>query len=297
MSKSAKAKSDVYRRERRMKAILQKETDPELLRGRAKQYIRLREWDSAIACLDQTLAEPDDLPPSAPDFVPNKHSLIIRGRVHLISNHMDAALNDAMTALEDLPLEDPIYPKAFALRADALYQMGRFEHALVIYHRGNRLRNCGSDDFRLGIQKATEAITNCLKYVKPKMKIDVHVEDTTQYIGRQSVDRVSYVFPRGATINSNGNNGNRHRDEFKPFCTTTSRPFQKDIAEMSRIAAKLKKTTRSKSVIAMTSEALHYAKERNSLWRKQDANNDLKDEEFDCEFHDGYLPHLNSVAL
>ena len=28
--------------------------------------------------------------------------------------------------------------KGLALQGDALFQMGRFEHALVIYHRGNR---------------------------------------------------------------------------------------------------------------------------------------------------------------
>lgn len=44
-------------------------------------------------------------------------------------------------------------------KAEALYTMGNFEFALVYYHRGNKL--CPElQDFRLGIQKAQEAIDN-----------------------------------------------------------------------------------------------------------------------------------------
>ncbi|RUS80645.1 hypothetical protein EGW08_011595 [Elysia chlorotica] len=46
-------------------------------------------------------------------------------------------------------------------KAEALYNQGDFEMALVFYHRGNRLRP-ELQDFRLGIQKAQEAIQNCV---------------------------------------------------------------------------------------------------------------------------------------
>jgi hypothetical protein len=39
--------------------------------------------------------------------------------------------------------------------------MGDFEHALVFYHRGNKLRP-EQQEFRLGIQKAQEAIDNSI---------------------------------------------------------------------------------------------------------------------------------------
>ena len=39
--------------------------------------------------------------------------------------------------------------------------MGDFEHALVLYHRGNKLRP-EQQEFRLGIQKAQEAIDNSI---------------------------------------------------------------------------------------------------------------------------------------
>ena len=97
----------------------------------------------------------------------------------------------------------------------------------------------------------------------------------------------------------------------KPFCTTTSRPFQRDIAEIKRITAKLQDLQQSKSgansrrskrhlnkVMALTSDALCYARERNSLWKKQDAKQEITDnDKFGCDFHDGHLPYLNSQVL
>ena len=45
--------------------------DHELLRERAKDHIRRREWDAAIRTLNKTLEEPEDLP-MGENFVPNK---------------------------------------------------------------------------------------------------------------------------------------------------------------------------------------------------------------------------------
>ena len=44
-------------------------------------------------------------------------------------------------------------------KAQALYYQGDFEMALVFYHRGHKLRP-ELHEFRLGIQKAQEAIDN-----------------------------------------------------------------------------------------------------------------------------------------
>jgi tetratricopeptide (TPR) repeat protein len=46
-------------------------------------------------------------------------------------------------------------------KAEALYRMGNFEHALVFYHRGNKIRP-DLEEFILGIQKAQEAIANSI---------------------------------------------------------------------------------------------------------------------------------------
>lgn len=49
--------------------------------------------------------------------------------------------------------------KGLYQKAEALYYMGEFEFALVFYHRGQKLRP-QIQEFRLGIQKAQEAIEN-----------------------------------------------------------------------------------------------------------------------------------------
>jgi hypothetical protein len=46
-------------------------------------------------------------------------------------------------------------------KAEALYAMGEFELALVFYHRGKKLRG-DVKEFQLGINKAQEAIDNCV---------------------------------------------------------------------------------------------------------------------------------------
>lgn len=49
--------------------------------------------------------------------------------------------------------------KGLYQKAEALYANGEFELALVFYHRGHKLRP-ELQEFRLGIQKAQEAIDN-----------------------------------------------------------------------------------------------------------------------------------------
>jgi tetratricopeptide (TPR) repeat protein len=67
------------------------------------------------------------------------------------------ALQDAEVSLK----EDKEFVKGLFAKAEALYAMGDFEYALMNYHRGNKLRP-ELEEFRLGIQKAYEAIDNCI---------------------------------------------------------------------------------------------------------------------------------------
>ncbi len=69
----------------------------------------------------------------------------------------DAALDDADEALK----EDGDFFKGIFQKAEALYAKGDFEMALVYFHRGQILRP-ELDDFRLGIQKSSEAIDNSI---------------------------------------------------------------------------------------------------------------------------------------
>ena len=53
-------------------------------------------------------------------------------------NQQILALEDSLAALKVVSVSDPVFKRALMLRADTLYQMGKFEHALVFYHRGNK---------------------------------------------------------------------------------------------------------------------------------------------------------------
>jgi hypothetical protein len=54
-------------------------------------------------------------------------------------------------------------------KAEALYHLGDFEHSLVFYHRGLHVRP-ELEQFRLGVQKAREAIENAIgKSKTPKV--------------------------------------------------------------------------------------------------------------------------------
>ncbi|XP_039553115.1 outer dynein arm-docking complex subunit 4 isoform X4 [Passer montanus] len=87
----------------------------------------------------------------------DKHCLITRSRCFLRLGDTENSLKDAEASLQiDSTFYEGLYQKAAAL-----YAMGDFEFALVFYHRGRRLRP-DLHKFQLGINKAEEAIINCI---------------------------------------------------------------------------------------------------------------------------------------
>ncbi|KAK3577964.1 hypothetical protein CHS0354_020803 [Potamilus streckersoni] len=85
----------------------------------------------------------------------DKNCLVSRSKCYLKLGDTENALQDAEAALT----EDKTFHKGIYQKAQALYYMGDFEMALVNYHRGQKLRP-ELPEFRLGIQKAQEAIDN-----------------------------------------------------------------------------------------------------------------------------------------
>ncbi|XP_073539651.1 outer dynein arm-docking complex subunit 4 isoform X3 [Phyllobates terribilis] len=84
-----------------------------------------------------------------------KHCLVARSKCFLKLGDPEAALRDAEASLQ----EEKDFFRGLYQKAEALYAMGDFEFALVFYHRGYKLRP-ELQEFRLGIQKAQEAIEN-----------------------------------------------------------------------------------------------------------------------------------------
>lgn len=86
-----------------------------------------------------------------------KDCLVQRSKCYLHLGDTDSALRDAEESLT----EDPEYIKGLYQKAEALYSKGDFEHALVNFHRGGKLRP-DKEEFKLGIQKSEEAIDNAI---------------------------------------------------------------------------------------------------------------------------------------
>ncbi|NXC86952.1 TTC25 protein, partial [Cercotrichas coryphoeus] len=108
---------------------------------------RRGQHDKALACFN------DALKLRAGD----KHCLITRSKCFLKLGDTENSLKDAEASLQiDKTFYEGLYQKA-----EALYTMGDFEFALVFYHRGRRLRP-DLHKFQLGINKAEEAIVNCI---------------------------------------------------------------------------------------------------------------------------------------
>ncbi|KAL2711607.1 dnaJ protein P58IPK B [Vespula squamosa] len=90
------------------------------------------------------------------------NALIARSRCYLLLGNPQNALQDAETALQS-KLKDSVNARAVYYKAEALYYLGDFEMSLVYYYRGMRMRP-EFGQFRLGIQKAKDAIRNILNH-------------------------------------------------------------------------------------------------------------------------------------
>lgn len=117
------------------------------LRDEALKYMKVRNFYKALGLYDQAL-----------DMNNNDQSaLVARSKCYLQLGEPAKALQDAETAL----LLDKANIRAIYQKAEALYYLGQFEHSLMFFHRGLRLRP-ELASFRLGVQKTQEAIENTI---------------------------------------------------------------------------------------------------------------------------------------
>ncbi|XP_030592247.1 outer dynein arm-docking complex subunit 4 [Archocentrus centrarchus] len=85
----------------------------------------------------------------------DKSCFVGRARCYLKVGQFENTLRDAEASLKS----DKSFSEGLYMKAEALHYMGEFEFALVFYHRAYNLRP-KTEKFRLGMQKAQEAIEN-----------------------------------------------------------------------------------------------------------------------------------------
>ncbi|CAG7641536.1 unnamed protein product [Allacma fusca] len=103
-------------------------------------------YRKALYCFDRAL----ELQPT------HKAALVARSQCHLKLGDAASALRDAENSFEG----NEVYIMGLYQYAEALYNLGLFEKALIAYHRGYRIRKV--ETFRIGIQKSQEAIRRAI---------------------------------------------------------------------------------------------------------------------------------------
>lgn len=93
----------------------------------------------------------------------DQNALVTRSKCYLLLGEPAKGLADAEEALT----ADKANIRAIYQKAEALYFLGQFEHSLMFFHRGLRLRP-EMNLFRLGVQKSREAIEQTIGGFVPK---------------------------------------------------------------------------------------------------------------------------------
>lgn len=119
----------------------------ETLRDEGEYFVHVKQYQKAIESFSKALEM------NAED----KGCLVTRSKCWLQLGNAENALTDAEAAL----LQDKEFIRGLYQKAEALYQLGDFEMALVFFHRGHKLRP-ELQELRMGIQKAEEAIKNSI---------------------------------------------------------------------------------------------------------------------------------------
>ena len=117
------------------------------LRDEGEYFVHVKQYQKAIESFTKALEM----------NMEDKNCLVTRSKCWLQLGNAENALADSETAL----LQDKDFIRGLFQKAEALYQLGDFEMALVFFHRGHRLRP-ELQELRMGIQKAEEAINNSI---------------------------------------------------------------------------------------------------------------------------------------
>ena len=199
-----------------------------------------------------------------------KFALVARSRCHLQLGDTESALKDAETALED----DKEFIRALYQKAEALYSMGDFEHALVFYHRGNKLRP-EQQEFRLGIQKAQEAIDNSIGRAA-KIKLE-NKGDLSFFAKQDEVKKTKgYVKPKAVNRSQQQQQTNRGKNTNPPPSSTKT--VKQLLGELYADKQYLENLLNDKAFVqgnndntihGLISSGINYLDSRTEFWRQQ----------------------------
>ncbi|XP_033733348.1 tetratricopeptide repeat protein 25-like [Pecten maximus] len=207
---------------------------------------------------------------TALELQPNeKNTLVARSKCHLQLGDTSNALIDAEASLTD----DKTFHKGVYQKAQALYYQGDFEMALVFYHRGHKLRP-ELQEFRLGIQKAQEAIDNS---VGSPDKVQLTTEGDLSFFQKQDEKRLpkrggGYGMGRSLThapVRKRKFDVNRSPGNEKTIKQLLGELYG-DRQYLERLLKETDpKTNMGKTISNLVEEGLMYLDTRTDFWRQQ----------------------------
>ncbi|BFZ01390.1 hypothetical protein BsWGS_04429 [Bradybaena similaris] len=230
----------------------------ETLRDEGEHFVHVQQYSKAIESFTKALEMKNG----------DKTCLVIRAKCHLMLGNSDQALADANAALDqDEDCKRDI--RALNMKAEALYQKGDFESALVFYHRGNKLRP-ELQEFRLGIQKCEEAIGNS---IGTPNSVQLEVSGDLSYFYKQDEKK-----QKGYTKVSQSQKKEEKKDRQRPQNSTNSKTTKELLGEMYEDKEFLEKIFDSLSssssktddyIKGRACDGLEYLNNRSDFWRQQ----------------------------
>lgn len=189
-------------------------------------------------------------------------ALIARSKCYLQLGEPEKALVDAETALSN----DKNSIRAIYQKAESLYYLGKFEHSLMFFHRGLRLRP-ELANFRLGVQKTQEAIEatigGCQQKLDQRALANLQKRDKTPPI---QIAESSPV-PSKHSMKIRNKEANDRRQSRKLLGELF---IDKEYLENLLNHPDLKRAdTKTENVSVFAKDAIHFLNNRQEFWRQQ----------------------------
>ncbi|PAA67409.1 hypothetical protein BOX15_Mlig006729g2 [Macrostomum lignano] len=231
----------------------------EIYRAEGDSQFRNKSFLKAIECYTQALEmKPGD-----------QYCLVNRSKCYLNEGNIAKALADAEESLK----EDAAFHKGIFQKAEVLYFKGDFENALVFYHRGHKLRP-EMEEFRLGIQKAEEAINNSVgdpSVIKLRSDGDLSFFYAAEE-KKKPAARSSYQKPK-----KEDSGPKRAQRNKAPADSKTIKKMLGDLYAdreyleklLREESAKARKTEHSEKIQDLCIEGLNYLDSRSEFWQQQ----------------------------
>ncbi|VDI22714.1 Hypothetical predicted protein [Mytilus galloprovincialis] len=236
----------------------------ETLRDEGEYFVHVKQFQKAIESFTKALEMSTG----------DKNCLVTRSKCWLQLGNAENALTDAEEALR----EDKDFIRGLYQKAEALYQLGDFETALVFFHRGHKLRP-ELQELRMGIQKSEEAINNSIG-VPESVKLQASGDLSYFFKHEEEEKKKSKAKQSKGTYQKPGAKKETKKERERPKSGGDSKTIKQLLGELYGDKEYLEKLMKDKSLTGEKSpmerdikhkvyDGLEYLNSRADFWRQQ----------------------------